>query len=229
MSFEGTHTFRGIVPPDVLAKVRAGLVDAPFADGRATANGAARDVKQNLQLPAGHPLAKELGALVVTAISRSDTFKTTAMSHAMVPLQFARYDVGMGYGDHLDLPVMGTTSGPVRVDLSLTVFLSDPDEYDGGELVIVGESGGELRVKQAAGDAFLYPAGSLHRVEPVTRGSRTVAVSWIQSLVRDLEDRELLVSLATSLAELKAAGTSEAHLMRLRQVQHRLIRRWALR
>lgn len=223
---EGSVHLRGLVPADVVARVAAALADAPFGDGRSTAHGAARDSKRNLQLDPAHPVAREQGAALVAALNRSEAFMSSALPHTILPLTFARYDVGMTYGDHLDLPVVGTASGPLRTDLSLTVFLSPPDSYDGGELVLPGDDG-PRRIKGDAGDAFLYPSHTLHRVEPVTRGHRLVAITWIQSLVRDGEARAILASLASSLVAMHDAGASEAELVKLRQVQHRLLRRWS--
>ena len=218
---------RGLLGADVVADLVARLADAPWADGRATAHGVAKDAKANLQLEPTQPLAKALGAPIVDALSRREDFKAWALPHTLLPLTFARYDVGMTYGDHLDLPAVATPPGPLRTDLSLTVFLSDPASYDGGELVVT-LPGGERRVKGAAGDAFVYPSTTVHRVEPVRRGVRLVAITWIQSLVPDEEERTTITDLGETIVRLQRAGVPEPELLRLRHLQHRLLRRWAV-
>jgi PKHD-type hydroxylase len=218
---------RGLLGADVVADLVARLADAPWADGRATAHGSAREAKANLQLEPTQPLAKALGGPLIEALSRREDFKGAALPHTLLPFTFARYDVGMTYGDHLDLPVMSTPRGPLRSDLSLTVFLSDPSTYDGGELVL-SLPGGEQRIKGGAGDAFLYASNTVHRVEPVRRGVRLVAITWIQSLVGDPEDRALVADLGDAILRLQRSGVPEPELLRLRHVQHRLLRRWAV-
>lgn len=215
-----------LIAPDVAARIAAALADAPFSDGRATAHGGARDAKRNQQLEPAQPLAREHGATLVAALNRSERFMSLALPHTILPFTFARYEVGMAYGDHLDLPVVGTPNGPLRTDLSLTVFLSPAESYDGGELVIPGDTGPRF-IKGDAGDAFLYPSDTLHRVAPVTRGQRLVAITWIQSLVPDAEQRAILAGIGESVIALHAAGAADADVHRLRQVQHKLLRRWA--
>lgn len=215
-----------LLAPDVAARVAAALADAPFSDGRATAHGGARDAKRNQQLEPAHPLAREHGATLVAALNRSERFMSLALPHTILPFTFARYEVGMAYGDHLDLPVVGTPSGPLRTDLSLTVFLSSPDAYDGGELVIPGDDGPRW-IKGGPGDAFLYPSDTLHHVAPITRGQRLVAITWIQSLVPDAEQRAILAGIGDSVIAMHTAGAPDAAVTRLRQVQHKLLRRWA--
>lgn len=217
---------RGFVSAETAAELVAALDGAStFVDGRATAHGAARAAKDNQQLPPDDPLTRQLGARLAAAANTNERFRALAMPRTLLPFAFSRYDVGMTYGDHLDLPVMGSSLGPIRTDLAMTVFLVPRTSYDGGELTL--HEGETLRrLKGDAGDAYLYPASTIHRVEPVTRGRRLVAFTWLQSLVADTEARELLASLTLSLAELQAAGAPEDALLRLRAVHHRLTRRW---
>lgn len=227
MSADGTFLFRGLLTPTEVEGVAAALSAVDFVDGRRTAQGAARTVKNNQQLDTSHPVGKAQAAVLVAAMGRREDFKGASLPRTILPFLFARYGVGMGYGEHLDLPIVGTGGGPLRTDLSLTVFLSDPSTYDGGELIVPGPDG-ERGVKGAAGDAFLYPSDTLHRVAPVTRGTRLVAVTWIQSMVRDPEERAILVALGSALAGMATAGVPETDLLRVRAVQHRLVRRWAV-
>lgn len=222
---------RGLLPPATVSEVRQALATARFVSGRQTAHGAARAAKDNLQLAADDPLARELNARLAAALSASDLFRTVAMPRVLVPFTFARYDPGMTYGDHVDLPVMGTSLGPVRTDLSLTIFLSDPSDYDGGELSIDVGHGldgvpATTMIKGDAGDGYLYSAAHIHRVTPVSRGQRLVALTWAQSLVADAEEREILAALALTLGTLASEGVPEASLLPLRAIQNRLSRRW---
>ncbi len=209
---------------DTAAEIAAALAGAPFGDGKATAHGAARDAKNNQQLDPADPLAQRLGGQVLATLAQHETFKSAALPRTILPLLFARYRPGMGYGPHLDLPVMGTPAGPLRTDLSLTVWLSPKEGYDGGELILTVDDA-ERIVKCDAGDALLYASSTLHRVAPVTRGERLVAISWIQSLVRDPEERAILHGLALSAATLERDGIG-GEAARLRQLQFRLMRRW---
>lgn len=220
------RVLHALLSPEAVDAMRAAMVHAPFTDGRATAHGAAREVKHNQHLDPSHPVAREHGGRLLAALARHEDFRAAAWPHTLHPFAFTRYDTGMGYGDHFDLPIMGSPSGPLRTDLSLTVFLTSPEDYDGGDLVLDGP-GGEERVRLPAGDAFLYPSDTLHRVEPVTRGSRLVALTWIQSLVADASARALITELAATIRTLHDAGTDEATLRRLARVQHGLLRRWA--
>ncbi len=215
---------REVLSRELAAEIAGALAAAPFGDGKTTAHGLARDAKHNQQLDPADPLAQRLGGQVLAALAQHDTFKSAAIPRTILPLLFARYCEGMEYGAHLDLPLMGTPAGPLRTDLSLTVWLSPKAAYDGGELVF-DLDGTTCAVKCEAGDAILYPSGTLHRVAPVTRGERLVAVSWIQSLVRDPEHRAILHGLSQSASALEEQCNAEAP--RLRQLQYRLLRLWA--
>lgn len=218
-------TLPELLDEESLGAVRAALVGAPWQDGKGSAHGRARDRKHNLVVSVEHAASVNAGRLVLGRFAEHEGFKAAALPKVILPLKFCRYDVGMGYGDHLDLPLMGTASGGIRTDISVTVFLSDPTDYDGGDLVFESEYGTQ-RVRGDAGEAVLYPASTLHRVEPVTRGTRLVAISWIQSLVRDPSQRKIVFDLAQVATELDAAN-QEAQARVVRQSQFNLLRMWA--
>ncbi|MCB9679563.1 MAG: Fe2+-dependent dioxygenase [Alphaproteobacteria bacterium] len=215
----------GLLDPGQAAAIASRLATAPFGDGRATAHGPARGAKHNEQLDREHPVSQELGATVLAALSQSPVFRAAAMPHTILPVCFARYLPGMEYGTHLDRPVLVTPGGPVRTDLSVTVWLNGPDAYDGGELV-VSTPGGERRLRGRAGDAVVYPSDTLHRVTPVTRGERLVAITWLQSLVPSAEQRQILFDLAMLATRLAAIGT-EDDVLAAHHVHHRLTRMWS--
>lgn len=182
-----------ILAPADLGAIRAALEGAAFADGRATAGWHAREVKRNEQIDPASLAAHEAGGRIRAALEANDVFRSGVLPHTIRPFLLSRYGEGMSYGPHVDDAVMGRT-GRVRSDVSVTVFLNDPAEYDGGELVIES-SGGEQAYKLPAGHAIAYPSTTLHHVATVTRGMRLVGVTWVQSLVRSAEDRELLFDL----------------------------------
>jgi len=215
-----------VLEADELALVRALLAAAPFVDGRLSAGGAARRVKNNEEMdPAAQDLER-LNRVVMGSLARHPVYRAGALPlHAASPL-YARYRPGMDYGDHLDDPIMGAGGVKYRSDIALTVFLNPPDEYDGGELVI-RSSAGEQVVKLAAGDAVLYPAGSIHRVSPVTRGERLVAVTWVQSLVRDAARRELLYGLNAAREKLLRDAPEAAETAQVNAAYLNLIRMWS--
>ena len=230
----------GVLDRDQLARIRAALDGAEWVDGRQTVGAQGAEVKRNLQLAEDSPLRRELGAVVLAALSRNPLFFAAALPLRTLPPRFNRYEGGGTYGAHVDGAVMalppgeGTRPGEpgyVRSDLSCTLFLNEPDEYDGGGLV-VDDTYGEHEVKLPAGDLILYPSSSLHRVEPVTRGARIASFFWIQSMVRDLEQRRLLYELDTSIQALTASGAGPSPgnrdaLVRLTGIYHNLLRRWA--
>ncbi|MBV9343827.1 MAG: Fe2+-dependent dioxygenase [Gammaproteobacteria bacterium] len=210
-----------------LTTLRDQLGVASWTSGSATAGFQSVAVKDNQQLPHGDPLARECGALIVAALERNPLFLSAALPRHVFPPMFNRYENGMAFGAHVDNAVrqVPATSFRLRTDLSATLFLSAPADYDGGELVIQ-DTYGEHRVKLPAGDLVLYPAGSVHRVEAVTRGARVASIFWVQSMVRDPIARELLFELDDSIRELSAAGTARAPLVRLTGLYHNLVRRW---
>jgi PKHD-type hydroxylase len=216
----------GVLKADELALVRAWLAGAHFVDGRLSAGLAARRVKSNQELEAGAPDLERLNRVVMGSLARHPVYRGGALPlHAASPL-YARYRPGMTYGDHLDDPIMGTDGVMYRSDVAVTVFLNAPQEYDGGELVI-RTSAGEQAVKLPAGDAVLYPAGSMHHVSPVTRGERLVAVTWVQSLVRDAARRELLYGLNLAREKLLASAPGAEETAQVNAAYMNLIRMWS--
>jgi PKHD-type hydroxylase len=196
-----------VLAADALHEIATLLDGASFVEGRATAGWAARNVKHNLQLSANAPQHVRASAIVRSAIDRNATFKSAALPRSQTPLLFSRTENGMGYGAHIDNAVMGDP--PVRTDLAFTLFLSPPENYEGGELVI-DEAGGEQEFKLPAGAMVLYPATTLHRVDSVRSGRREVAAGWVQSLVRDPRGREMLFDLdRTRRALFERDGKSE--------------------
>ena len=181
-----------VLDASALAKVRAELAGAKFEDGRKTAGWAARSVKNNLQLPGGTDAHRNVAQLAIDALTANEIVQAAALPRAYRPPLVSRYEAGMGYGRHVDDAVMG--SPPMRTDLSFTLFISDPADYEGGELMLE-MSEGDHSYKLDAGSVVLYPATMLHRVEPVRSGVRNVVVGWIQSLVSDPRLREALFDL----------------------------------
>jgi PKHD-type hydroxylase len=225
----------GVLDRDQLARIRAALDGAGWVDGRQTVGAQGAQVKRNLQLADDSPLRRELGDLVLAALARNPLYFAAALPLRTLPPRFNRYEGGGTYGAHVDGAVMALPGPPgglpggqgyVRSDLSCTLFLNEPDEYAGGGLV-VDDTYGEHEVKLPAGDLILYPSSSLHRVEPVTRGARIASFFWIQSMVRDLEQRQLLYQLDTSIQALTASGADREALVRLTGIYHNLLRRWA--
>jgi PKHD-type hydroxylase len=219
--------------PDVLTQdqataMRARLEAATWIDGRVTAGYQAARVKNNTQLPEDHPLARELGDVVLAALERTPVFVSAALPAKVYPPMFNRYDEGQRFGTHVDTAIRTIPGTPhrVRTDLSATLFLTPPDEYDGGELVIE-DSYGAHAVKLPQGHMVLYPAGSLHDVRPVTRGVRLGCFFWVQSMVRDDTARTMLFDLDTSIQELARDRADQDALVRLTGVYHNLLRAWA--
>lgn len=212
-----------------LAFIRERLATVDWEDGRITAGPEAAKVKHNDQLTEDHPLAKELGEVVLAALARSPLFTSAALPLKVFPPLFNRYAGGGHFGAHIDTAVRLTRQAPfrVRTDLSATLFLADPDSYDGGELVIE-DTYGEQAIKLAAGDLLLYPATSLHQVRPVTRGARLASFFWVQSMVRDDDNRRLLYEMDRALMQLRELHP-EGHpaLVRLTGTYHNLLRKWS--
>jgi PKHD-type hydroxylase len=181
----------GVLDPEQLSKVRAAVAGMSFVDGKTTAGYRAQRVKNNLQVDREKsPQAPEMSELVRTALRRNGDFRRAALPRFVRLPMFSLYKPGMEYGRHVDDAIMGGTT-KVRSDLSITIFLNEPDEYDGGELVIES-SIGEHPIKLPAGAAVVYPSSTLHRVTPITRGERLAAITWVQSFVRDPAAREIL-------------------------------------
>ena len=210
-----------------VAHARAVLEAADWVDGRATAGEQSARVKHNLQVPAEAPKARALGETILQALGRNETFIAAGLPLRVFPPLFNRYDAGMGFGAHVDNAIR--FAGPVRfrIDLSMTLFLTEPEAYGGGELLIA-DSYGEHAVKLAAGDMVLYPAESLHRVVPVTSGSRWASFFWAQSMVRDKTRRAHLFDLDTAIRSLSARiGQDDAAVVSLAAGYHNLLRMWA--
>lgn len=215
----------GVLKADELALVRDWLAGARFVDGRLSAGAAARRVKNNRELEAGAPDLERLNRLVMGNLVRHPIYRGGALPlHAASPL-YVRYEPGMAYGDHLDDPVMGADGVMYRSDVAVTVFLNGPEDYDGGELVIRAALGDQA-VKLPAGDAVLYPAGSVHHVNAVTRGERLVAVTWVQSMVRDPARRELLYGLNAAREKLLQNVPEAAETAQVNAAYLNLIRMW---
>lgn len=219
-----------VLTAEQVAHCRARLAQADWADGRITAGHQSAKAKDNVQLPETDPVARELGALVLEALARNSTFFSAALPQRIYPPLFNRYGGGQSFGFHVDNAVRYDRSRggaePVRTDLSATVFLSAPDEYDGGELVIE-DTYGDQSVKLAAGDLVLYPGTSLHRVTPVTRGERVASFFWVQSLLREDAQRRLMFELDVSIRRLTKDVPEHPALVQLTGVYHNLLRRWA--
>jgi PKHD-type hydroxylase len=220
--------------PDVLdasqlAQARTLLARAQWVDGRVTAGHQSARVKDNLQIPEGSAEHRALGDLVLAALERNALFISAVLPQRVFPPLFNRYDPGMTFGAHVDNAIRTITGTPhrIRTDVSCTLFLSDPADYDGGELT-VEDTYGEHRVKLPAGHAVVYPATSLHRVEPVTRGARLASFFWIQSMVRDDGQRALLFDLDMAINRLREdVPPDHPSPVQLTAVYHNLLRRWA--
>jgi PKHD-type hydroxylase len=223
-----------ICVPDVLnkaevAEFRAAMDAADWEDGRATAGGQSAMVKKNEQLPPSSDIARQLGQAVVKALVANPLFVSAAIPKQIFPPLFNRYGVGQHFGVHVDNAVRGDqlTGARIRTDLSVTLFLSEPEEYDGGEL-IVEDYYGSHRVKLPAGHLVLYPATSLHAVTEVTRGVRVASFFWLQSMVRDGHARSLIFDLDTAIQGLvQRVGRDDPELVKLTGIYHNLIRCWA--
>jgi PKHD-type hydroxylase len=212
---------------------RQKLAAAEWVDGRVTAGYQAQEVKRNAQVAEGSAVAKELGDLILAGLARSSRFMAAALPLRVFPPMFNSYAGGQMFGTHVDTAIrqLATTGQRIRTDLSATLFLTAPEEYDGGEL-IVEDSYGAQSVKLAAGDMVLYPATSLHRVEPVTRGNRVSSFFWIQSMVRQDAQRTLLYELDASIQRLAGSGVAQEAEVKQSSVQltgvyHNLLRQWA--
>ena len=217
-----------VLKADQLAHARKVLDSAKWVDGRATAGYQSARVKNNEQLAQDSPEARELGDLVVRALERSPLFITASLPLHVFPPLFNRYSDGMGFGAHLDNSIRQVpgTNHRIRTDVSATLFLSAPEEYDGGELV-VEDVYGSHSVKLPAGDLVLYPASSLHEVTPVTRGARLASFFWVQSMVRDDGQRSLLFDLDVSIDRVRQELPDHPAVVSLTNCYHNLLRRFA--
>jgi PKHD-type hydroxylase len=218
-----------VLVPAEAADLRAALLAADWVDGRETAGAQSGRVKRNRQLAEGSDVARTLGARVLGALSGNPLFLSAALPAHIFPPLFNRYGVGGGFGTHVDNAIRAVPGSArrIRTDLSATLFLSDPDSYEGGELVIE-DSYGAQAVKLPAGHMVLYPAKSLHRVEAVTRGERLASFFWIQSMIREDDIRALLFDLDQSIQSLGVShGLDHPEVVRLTGLYHNLVRRFA--
>jgi len=219
----------GLLDGAEVARCRERLCAADWVDGRATAGQQSALAKHNRQLAEDDPAAKALGERVLAALGRHPGFLSAALPLKVFPPLFNRYEAGMGFGAHVDNAIrfVGETSSRVRTDLSATIFLSDPADYDGGALV-VEDAFGEQAIKGEAGDLVLYPASSVHRVEPVTRGARLASFFWVQSMVRRDDQRTLLHRLDQDIVAARTKlGDADATVISLTAAYHNLLRMWA--
>jgi PKHD-type hydroxylase len=214
------------VPPDVVARIRARMESGPFVSGKTTAVGRTQDIKDNLVLAPDSPAATDAADLLVEALKATPAFQAATWPEAMLRPLFCRYGVGMKYGDHVDGAIMGDPMSQVRCDVAMTVSLSDAAEYEGGELVI-DAAGVPTSWRGKAGDVIVYPAHTLHRVAEVRSGTRDVAISWIQSMVRDGGHRRILYDLKTALDAFDSLPTPPAECEAVRRSYLNLIRMWA--
>jgi PKHD-type hydroxylase len=221
-------TIPRLLTPSQVTEFQKVLGTAEWIDGKATAGYLSSRTKNNEQVPEGHPAARRLGNLILDELDKNQLFIAAALPLRVLPPLFNRYTGGQSYGGHIDgavRPVAGTPYR-VRTDLSATLFLTDPEEYEGGELV-VGEGEAEKRIKLPGGDMVLYGGGTVHRVMSVTKGVRMAAFFWVQSMVRDDTRRAILLDLDNALQQLSRTGADHDACLRLAGVYHNLLRQWA--
>ena len=217
-------TIKNVLSAAVVKQVQLLLEAAHFVDGKLSAGDSAASVKNNLELSLQSPLHQQLNNLVMAELVRHPTYQATVLPSKVASAFYSRYSEGMSYGAHVDDAVMGPLSGRYRTDVSSTVFLNAPEEYEGGELRIYNANGHEA-IKLSAGDAVIYPSGSLHEVSVVQSGQRLVAVSWAQSMVKSSEQRQVLYDLAVVRSSL--ASDDEAERVKLDKIYSNLMRMWA--
>ncbi|MBP6020003.1 MAG: Fe2+-dependent dioxygenase [Burkholderiaceae bacterium] len=221
-------TIPDLLPADQVLQCRQALEQADWTDGLATAGHIAAQAKNNRQLPLDHPLAAKIGDLILQALSQNPLFISAALPLRVLPPRFNRYEGGGEYGNHIDNAIFGIpgTSQRVRSDISTTVFFTDPQAYDGGELIIE-DTYGRHSVKLPAGHAVIYPGTSLHRVTPVSRGTRLASFFWTQSLVRLDHQRAMLWELDNTIQSLASTDAKSPALPRLSGIYHNLLREWS--
>jgi PKHD-type hydroxylase len=226
-------TIADVLTAEQVAAARQKLAAAEWTDGRVTAGYQAQEVKRNAQIPEGSPVAREIGDIILAGLARSPLFMSAALPLRVFPPMFNSYSGGQTFGTHVDTAIrqLATTGQRIRTDLSATLFLTPPEDYDGGEL-IVEDTYGSKSVKLPAGHMVLYPATSLHRVEPVTRGARVSSFFWIQSMIRQDAQRTLLFDLDSAIQKLAASSSAKeadvkASSVQLTGVYHNLLRQWA--
>lgn len=217
----------GVLRADEVARIRERIDAAAWVDGNVTAGHQSARAKANLQLPEESAVARECGETILAALGRHPLFFSAALPRQVYPPLFNRYGSGMTFGDHVDgaIRVHPPTTRRMRTDVSATLFLTPPEDYDGGELTIEGTFGPQA-VKLPAGDLVIYPATSVHRVTPVTRGERVSSFFWIESMVRDDGERTLLFEMDMALVRLAREVDDHPSLVALTGCYHNLLRRW---
>ncbi|MGN6460103.1 MAG: Fe2+-dependent dioxygenase [Pseudolabrys sp.] len=215
-----------VLTPEQVARCREVMEKAAWVDGNVTSGHQAAKAKNNLQLPEATPEARDLSNMVMEALGRSPLFMSAVLPKQVFPPLFNRYDAGMTFGNHVDNAVRSGNGVRIRTDVSSTLFISSPEDYDGGEL-IVEDTYGAHSVKLPAGDMIVYPATSLHRVTPITRGSRIASFFWTQSMIRDEAQRGLLFDLDMSIIRLAGDHPGHKSVVSLTAVYHNLLRQWA--
>jgi PKHD-type hydroxylase len=217
-----------VLTAEQVMRARQLLNEAEWVDGRVTAGHQSARAKDNAQLPEDSPVARQLGEMIVTALAQNPLFISAALPLRVFPPLFNRYTGGQSFGTHVDSAIrqVAGTGHRIRTDLSATLFLANPDEYDGGELT-VEDTFGTHSVKLPAGHMILYPSTSLHHVRPVTRGARIASFFWIQSMVRDDGQRTLLFDLDAAIQRLNVDNPNHPSAVQLTGVYHNLMRRWA--
>lgn len=223
-------TIENVLSKDEVRQFRQHLDQAAWQDGRGSAGTLARSAKQNMQLDDASEVAVSLGNHILRTLGNHPLFISAALPRKIYPPKFNRYGIGETYGIHVDSAIMQIpgTHLSLRSDLSATLFLAEPDEYEGGELEIEGEFGAQS-VKLDAGDMVLYPSSSLHRVTPVTQGARVASFFWIESLVGDEGERTMLFDLDQAIQALTPGLAADDHnLVKLTGIYHNLLRRWAI-
>jgi PKHD-type hydroxylase len=221
-------TIPDLITPQQVSFAKQKLAEADWEDGRATAGHQSVRTKNNRQLPESSPVARELGEMILAALGRNALFISAALPRRVFPPLFNRYEGWQSFGTHVDNAIrqIGSTGERIRTDLSATLFLTDPDNYDGGELM-VEDTYGAHSVKLPAGHMILYPATSLHRVLPVTRGTRLASFFWIESMVRDDCQRTLLFDMDAAIQQLNLDHPDHPSAIHMTGVYHNLVRRWA--
>jgi len=217
-----------VLTPAELNEIRQALERSEWTDGRSTVGSQGAQVKRNRQLPEDSPAARELGQKVLRALARNPLYFAAALPVRTVPPLFNRYEDSEHYGFHIDGAVraLPDSANWLRTDLSATLFLCEPEDYEGGELV-VKDTYGEHEVKLPAGDMILYPSNSLHCVTPVTRGARVCSFFWIQSMIRDDQHRSMLFELDQTIQRLRAKHGETEEALALTNHYHNLLREWS--
>jgi len=217
-----------VLTPDQLAEARKLLEAAEWVDGKVSAGHQGARVKDNMQLPVESPVARQVGQMILKALTSNPLFVSAALPLHILPPMFNRYSGGQTFGNHVDgsVRVVPGTNHRLRTDLSCTLFFAGPEEYDGGELIIE-DTYGSKSVKLPAGHMILYPSTSLHQVTPVTRGTRLCSFFWLQSMIRDNGQRSLLFDMDVAIQRLGAENATHPSVIQLTGVYHNLLRQWA--